>query len=107
MHFVDLSDHFQHQDQSITRINFLKFSDLEWNRIAGNEFAYCSRLRASDYLRLFQGLGFAIKKIETSTDQESVHSLQNGFPIKSQFYAYTNAELSATILKVMLHLEEA
>ena len=40
MHFVDLSNHFQHQDQSITRINFLKFSDLEWNRIAGNEFAY-------------------------------------------------------------------
>jgi len=106
VHFVDPSDHFQHQDQSITRINFLKFSDLEWNRIAGNEFAYCNRLRASDYVRLFQGLGFTIKKIETLTDQESLYSLQNGFPIDSQFHAYTNAELSVTTLRVILHLGE-
>lgn len=28
IHFIDLSDHFSHQDISISSINFLKFSDL-------------------------------------------------------------------------------
>ncbi|MCK4818489.1 class I SAM-dependent methyltransferase, partial [bacterium] len=40
IHFIDLSDHFQHQDNSITRINFLEYSEKEWDKIAGNEFAY-------------------------------------------------------------------
>jgi hypothetical protein len=107
MHFVDLSDHFQHQDKSIAQINFLKFSDSEWNQIAGNEFAYCNRLRASDYLKLFQRLGFAVKKIETSTDQESLNSLLNGFSIDPQFHTYANEELSVTTFRVMLHFEES
>jgi SAM-dependent methyltransferase len=106
IHFVDLSDHFQHQDQSITRINFLRFSDSEWIRIAGNEFAYCSRLRAGDYLRLFQEAGFAIARIETLTDPESFLALKNGLPIDSEFRAHANDELGATALKMMLRLEE-
>jgi len=48
IHFIDMSDHFQHQDSSISRINFLRFSDDEWSYIAGNQFAYCNRLRATD-----------------------------------------------------------
>ena len=35
IHFIDLSDHFQHQDKSITRINFLRYSDEEWDKIGG------------------------------------------------------------------------
>jgi hypothetical protein len=41
IHFIDLSDHFQHQDKSITGINFLRYSGKEWDRIADNEVAYC------------------------------------------------------------------
>jgi len=48
-----LSIHFQHQDNSISRINFIRFSDNEWTNIAGNQFAYCNRLRVNDYLNLF------------------------------------------------------
>jgi len=36
IHFIDLSDHFQHKDNSIGRINFLLFSDNDWTNIAGN-----------------------------------------------------------------------
>jgi len=52
VHFVDLSDRFQDQDPSISRITCLRFSEAEWERIAGHEFAYCNRLRASDYISL-------------------------------------------------------
>ena len=47
IHFIDLSDHFEEQDNSISKINFLRFSNNEWTYIAGNQFAYCNRLRAS------------------------------------------------------------
>jgi hypothetical protein len=50
VHFIDLSDHFQHQDGTISSINFLKYSNAHWEKIAGNEFAYCNRLRALEYL---------------------------------------------------------
>jgi SAM-dependent methyltransferase len=56
IHFIDRSDHFQHQDNSISRINFLRFSDNDWANIAGNQYAYCNRLRASDYITLFNEL---------------------------------------------------
>lgn len=45
IHFIDLSDHFQHQDSSITKINFLRYSDENWEKIAGIQLAYCNRLR--------------------------------------------------------------
>ncbi|MFM6005613.1 MAG: methyltransferase domain-containing protein, partial [Sphaerospermopsis kisseleviana] len=34
VHKIDYSDHFSHSDKSISAINFLQFSDSEWNRIA-------------------------------------------------------------------------
>jgi len=103
LHFVDLSDHFQHQDKSITQINFLKFSNSEWNRIAGNEFAYCNRLRSSDYLKLFQTQqAFQVVRIEESTDQDSLDGLRNGFSIDPCFQPYSHEELSVTSFRVML-----
>jgi hypothetical protein len=51
IHFIDLSDHFEHQDKSISKINFLRFSEDHWQKIAGNEFAYCNRMRAVDFFK--------------------------------------------------------
>jgi len=33
---------------------------LRWEKIAGNQFAYCNRLRTSDYLALFRESGFNV-----------------------------------------------
>ena len=101
MHFVDLSDHFQHQDQSITRINFLRFSDSAWNRIAGNEFAYCNRLRASDYLRLFAKTGYRTLRVEAKLDAESP-SLGQGFILDPSFSSYEFRDICIHSLKIML-----
>jgi len=81
IHFIDLSDHFKHQDKSITSINFLRYSDEEWDKIAGNEFVYCNRLRASDYLVLFKEAGFDICRHEIQEDEEARKSIRNGFMV--------------------------
>jgi SAM-dependent methyltransferase len=102
IHFVDTSDHFQHQDKSITTINFLRFPEKDWLHIAGNEFAYCNRLRASDYLGLFAGLSFEAIRTETEVDEEALTRLGNGFLIDQSFADYELHDLCATKLNIML-----
>ncbi|MEA3421495.1 MAG: methyltransferase domain-containing protein [Acidobacteriota bacterium] len=103
IHFIDLSDHFQHQDNSITSINFLRYSEKEWDKIAGNEFAYCNRLRVSDYLALFEDLGFDVDRHEIDVDQESMDHLQKkGFPLDQKFVSYTPEDICSTLLRVLL-----
>jgi SAM-dependent methyltransferase len=102
IHFIDLSDHFQHQDRSITKINFLKYSETEWLRIAGNEFAYCNRLRASEFLHLFDELGFLILEQEVNIDDEALKSLRYGFVVDQQFSNFDINDLCATNLNVMM-----
>ena len=94
---------FQHQDKSITSINFLRFSDKEWEKIAGNQFAYCNRLRTSDYLKVFEDLGFTIDRHETLVDPESIRIARAGkIALHSRFSAYTLEDLCSTSLRVLL-----
>ena len=102
IHFIDLSDHFQHQDKSITRINFLRYSEKEWDRIAGNEFAYCNRLRACDYFALFEKSGFDVFRQETQVDKKSQEAMRDGFMVDEMFRKYSIDDLSTTQLRVAL-----
>jgi len=102
IHFIDLSDHFQHQDSSIIKINFLQFSEQEWMSIAGNEFAYCNRLRISDYASLFEELNFKIIRIESEVDGESLNSIKNDFIVNEVFKPYNLEELCTIRLRVMM-----
>jgi SAM-dependent methyltransferase len=102
IHFIDLSDHFQHQDKSINKINFLRYSEEQWLRIAGNQFAYCNRLRASEFLQIFSELSFKILWSEVEVDNVSVTSLKNGFTIDNKFSAYDINDICTTGLKLVL-----
>jgi len=106
IHFIDLSDHFQHQDNSISRINFLRFSNDEWSYIAGNQFAYCNRLRASDYLTLLNELRFDIVHIEKIIDENSMNKIQDGFKINKKFNSYKSEDICTTALKIMLRKKD-
>lgn len=102
IHFVDLSDHFSHQDRSISSINFLKFSDSEWDRLAGNAFAYCNRLRASDYYKLFSECHFKVLRKETVVDVEALDSLHNGFVLHDKFKHCDPEDICTTSVRIML-----
>ena len=103
IHFVDLSDHFQHQDASITKINFLRYSTNEWRQIAGNEFGYCNRLRVSDFVALFKELNLIVDRYESDVDQESLIWLQrNKISLNKKFSSYVPEDLCATSLKILL-----
>lgn len=100
IHFIDLSDHFQHQDSSISEINFLRYSEEEWKRIAGNEFAFTNRLRPSDYFSIFSEVPFTvIRKDVRNNDNCQLNEVNS---VCELFSLYSPEEISAVDLRILL-----
>ena len=70
--------------------------------IAGNQSAYCNRLRASDYAPLFNELRFDIVKVEKMLEENSMDKIQNSFQINEKFTPYNLEDVCTTSLKIML-----
>lgn len=58
---IDYSDHYSHTDKNISPLNFLKYSDEEWEKF-NNKYLYQNRLRHLDYKDLFLQNSFRIVK---------------------------------------------
>jgi hypothetical protein len=84
IHKIDYSDHFSHSDRSISSINFLQFSDNDWDKIAGNRYMYMNRLRHDDFINLFQNLNCKILIEEPDID-ESLLLRKSDFKLNSKF----------------------
>ena len=101
VHNIDPSDHFSHDDSSVTRINFLQFSDAEWKRWGGNQFMYHNRLRAGDYMRLFDEGGVRVLGAKRVVDDRSATALAGGFSLAKRFKPLSHEELATTSLSVL------
>lgn len=101
IHTIDPSDHFAHDDSSITQVNFLRFSDSEWTRWGGNRFMYHNRLRAADYVKMFTDAGVAILKEERTIDARAKYALVAGFPVDARFHGIAPEELATTTLSLV------
>lgn len=58
-HYIDLSDHYAAFDGSISRFNFLRYSDNTW-RYFNNSLHYQNRLRITDYRDIHTASEFRI-----------------------------------------------
>jgi hypothetical protein len=56
---IDYSDHYAYTDSTISRLNFLSFSTIEFNTF-NHKVHFQNRLRHTDYLELFKSLGFEV-----------------------------------------------
>jgi len=74
-HFVDNSDHWQHGDKSISRVNFLRFSDRAFRLTYMNSLNYQNRLRHSEYVEMLQKCGFEILRAERIVDSRALEAL--------------------------------
>lgn len=101
LHHIDPSDHFSHEDSSILPINFLQYSDAEWNRIAGNQFAYHNRMRSADFADLYAECGHRILLWKPYVDAASRRALENGFSLHPGFIKYPPEVLSTVVLQVL------
>jgi hypothetical protein len=102
VHFVDPSDHFAQTDDSISLINFLRYSPQEWHEIAGNDFAYCNRLRGSQLTQLLSHSSFRIERQESIVDSRSLAEIKAGFPLHSSYREMEAEDLCTIEMNVLL-----
>ena len=85
VHRIDYSDHFSHSDSSISAINFLQYSDREWDKYAGNRYMYMNRLRHDDFIDLFESSGHDLVKVKTFISERAQQELQGNIQLDRQF----------------------
>ena len=100
IHLIDPSDHFSHQDKSINPVNFLRYSKLKWNLIANNQFAYCNRLRPSEYRKIFEQAKLAIIEEKTIYDENAIGQKISYY--HDDYKMFNKKDLAATTYRVVL-----
>jgi len=100
-HLVDHSDHWEHNDKSLSRINFLKYSDpfFRWTYIF-NSLNYQNRLRHPEYIEMLQTAGFRVAREEHSVDEAALRYLAQ-MRLAERFRKFSNEDL-ATIDSLLL-----
>jgi hypothetical protein len=91
-HFIDMSDHFAHFDNSITDYNFLRYSASEWKRI-DNDIQPQNRLRFVDFERMYTDLN--IPFVAMGIRPGSIEVLKS-VPLSAEFKGYSPEELAVT-----------
>jgi len=99
-HSIDPSDHFAHDDPSISFINFLRFNEKEWKRYHDNQFAWHNRMRKDDYDRLYAEVSHRMIRAEGRVNQRSLELLHNGFPVDQAFRGRDPEILATTDYRV-------
>lgn len=88
-HSIDYSDHYARSDKSVSRLNFLRYSDREWRPFNSGK-QYVNRLRHSDFVRMFKEAGFTILE-ESSVAGAPLPDLK----VADQFKKYEPPDLFA------------
>jgi hypothetical protein len=100
-HHIDPSDHFSHEDSTISAIHFLRFSETEWERYAGNQFAYHNRMRVHQYRQLYEDCGHSLLQWKEVVDPRSLAEIRSGFPLHAEFQSLAPEILSTTVVRAI------
>ena len=101
VHHIDFTDHFAHSDSAISSVNFLRFSEGEWEGLAGNRYMFHNRLRLDEFQNLLTDLKLEILDLDSKVDEEAVDILEKGFPLNERFQSKdssTNAAKDAWVV---------
>jgi SAM-dependent methyltransferase len=101
LHHIDPSDHFAHDDPSISFVNFLRFSAQEWEKYGANQFAYHNRLRSVDYEDLYRQAGHRVEQWRVQQDPRSLKELANGFPLHPDYRGLSPEVLCGTVVHAL------
>jgi SAM-dependent methyltransferase len=95
---IDLQDHYAYFDRSLSRYNFLRYSDGVW-QLVNSPLHFQNRTRARDYLRLVREAGFEVVSETPSGPSEQGLTELRALPLAPRFSnGYTLDELGVTVL---------
>ena len=86
VHRVDYSEHFAQSDPRLSAIHFLRFTDRQWARCAGNRFMYANRLRHDDCVSLVETATGCTASADPIVDQAVLEAVRAGsLPVDARF----------------------
>ena len=95
---IDLQDHYAYFDPSLSRYNFLRFSDRAWG-LVNSPLHFQNRLRAPDYFRLVRDAGLELVSERPSGPSAEGLAELEALPLAPRFRnGYTPDELGVTVL---------
>jgi SAM-dependent methyltransferase len=94
---IDLQDHYAYFDRSLSRYNFLRFSEGTW-RVVNSPLHFQNRLRAPDYLRLVREAGLELVSATPSGPSDQGLEELESLPLAPRFRGYPPEELGVTVL---------
>lgn len=68
---IDYSDHYSHTDSSISRLNYLRYSDDTWTQY-NHACHFQNRLRHMEYLEIFTEVGFELLYEELNYGEKNI-----------------------------------
>jgi SAM-dependent methyltransferase len=93
-HSVNCGDHYAYVDRSINQLNYLRYSDHEWEKW-NNRFLYQNRLRSNDFIDMARKAGFAIE-LDTSRPHPTRLAQLAEIEVHPRFAHYSEAQLAIT-----------
>lgn len=81
VHFANTGDHFAHVDDALSPLHFLRWSERQWDVIAGNRYMYQNRMRVDDYYALFEACGMRVVHARETIDERALSDLRQGLPL--------------------------
>jgi SAM-dependent methyltransferase len=91
-HYIDMSDHYSHFDESISNWHFLRYSDLVW-KILDSPIVPQNRLRISDHRAIHRAAQF---RIVEEVQEHIRNELPPSTPLSARFQEYELADLLVT-----------
>ena len=94
---IDLQDHYAYFDRSLSKYNFLRYSDRAW-RLVNSPLHHQNRLRSPEYLQLVTRAGFELVVEKPSGPSEAGLSELESLPLAPRFRRFPPEELGVTVL---------
>ena len=94
---IDLQDHYAYFDRSLSKYNFLRYSDRAW-RLVNSPLHYQNRLRSPEYLQLVRDAGFELVVEKPSGPSETGLKELESLPLAPRFRRFPPEELGVTVL---------
>jgi SAM-dependent methyltransferase len=100
LHFIDNSDHWEHRDKRISRVNFLRYPEWLFRLTCINPQNYQNRLRHSDYVAMLSRCGFRVIRQEGLIDANALQSLR-ALPLARPFRGSSMEDLAAVTSRIL------
>jgi len=94
---IDLQDHYAYFDRSLSKYNFLRYSDRAW-RLVNSPLHHQNRLRSPEYLQLVRDAGLELVVEKPSGPSETGLKELELLPLAPRFRRFPPEELGVTVL---------